>query len=461
MKRALILFGVVATLAGAALFARRAPDRFDHPKHAKLFPSCVACHAGTTTDASLFPAPTACASCHDGKEQRTVDWRPREGPRPSNLTFTHREHPKNTDCLSCHADQGAGWMQVRMATPTNCFACHGTRTEHLAQPDSTCLTCHVTLARAPATITAARVATFPAPPSHSAANFGAGGGHGSLAQQGTQSCATCHAKDFCAQCHLNGSSIPAIAALESDPRSVAIAVEPTGPTTHQAVDFERAHGRQAKSSIGTCANCHAQPNCTACHVTLPKPAERLAATDPRPTWAAAGRHGAPASHRAPDWESRHAGLASARPQNCAACHARSECLECHRPDAAQGLAGYHQAGFLASHPAQAYGRQSSCADCHNTQSFCQDCHQQSGIVANSRLAGGFHDNKPAFALGHGQAARQSLESCVSCHAERDCMSCHSQTRGRGFNPHGPGFNAERLKKKNPGMCAACHAAGSI
>ena len=110
MKRALLLVGTAVSLAGAALLAWRAPDRFDHPKHAKLFPSCVSCHAGTAAQAALFPAPASCAACHDGKDQRTVDWRPREGPRPSNLKFDHRVHPKSTDCLSCHADQGAAWM---------------------------------------------------------------------------------------------------------------------------------------------------------------------------------------------------------------------------------------------------------------------------------------------------------------------------------------------------------------
>ena len=68
----------------------------------------------------------------------------------------------------------------------------------------------------------------------------------------------------------------------------------------------------------------------------------------------------------------------------------------------------------------------------------------------------YHDAKQSFSVGHGQAARQNLESCVSCHAERDCVSCHSATGGRRYNPHGPGFDAERLRRKNPEMCLACH-----
>jgi hypothetical protein len=47
---------------------------------------------------------------------------------------------------------------------------------------------------------------------------------------------------------------------------------------------------------------------------------------------------------------------------------------------------------------------------------------------------------------------------VSCHAERDCLTCHSALGGRRFNPHGPGFDPERLRRRNPQMCSACHGA---
>jgi hypothetical protein len=77
-------------------------------------------------------------------------------------------------------------------------------------------------------------------------------------------------------------------------------------------------------------------------------------------------------------------------------------------------------------------------------------------VATGPLKAGFHDGARAFLVGHGQAARQSLETCASCHAERDCLTCHSAQGGRRFNPHGPGFNPERLLRKNPEMCTACH-----
>jgi hypothetical protein len=459
--KGLALAAVVTLAAAGVVVARRAPDRFDHPKHASLFPSCTSCHAGTVASGmAILPAPATCTACHDGKTERTVEWDGALASHPVDLRFVHAKHPEVSDCLSCHGGSDEKWMEVKRAEPAGCLSCHGVRAEHLAQPDSMCAFCHSPLAGASERVTAVAVGKYPAPPSHGGADFGAGGAHAAQARASGASCATCHAQNFCAQCHIDGAKVASIGALGTDERALAIMVSRSGPASHARSDFERAHGREARRSIQSCATCHTQPNCTSCHVEVPRVAATLVAHDPRPS-AASGRHPPPASHEAADWESVHGGLAGARPQNCSTCHTRGECLDCHRPDPAQGLGGFHPAGFLAGHPSQAYGRQTSCADCHNTQSFCQDCHQQSGVVASSRLTGGFHDSKQSFTLGHGQAARQSLESCVSCHAERDCLSCHSASRGRGFNPHGPGFDPERLKKKNPGMCAACHAAGSI
>jgi hypothetical protein len=164
----------------------------------------------------------------------------------------------------------------------------------------------------------------------------------------------------------------------------------------------------------------------------------------------------PVSH-GKDFSQTHADLASARPQTCSGCHARPECLSCHRPDAAQASPDYHPAGFLTTHPAAAYSRQTSCSDCHNQVEFCTNCHVTAGVVSSGSLRGtGYHDAKQAFLLNHGQAARQSLESCVSCHSERDCLTCHSSVGGRNYNPHGPGFDAATLRRKNPSMCTACH-----
>jgi hypothetical protein len=137
---------------------------------------------------------------------------------------------------------------------------------------------------------------------------------------------------------------------------------------------------------------------------------------------------------------------------------RTQCLDCHRPNPADASPGYHPPGFLSRHPAAAYSRETSCSDCHNTGQFCSECHVKAGLSARGELNGGYHDAKQFFLLGHGQAARQNLESCVGCHAERDCLACHSALTGRRFNPHGPGFDPSTLRRKNSQVCTACHGA---
>lgn len=221
-------------------------------------------------------------------------------------------------------------------------------------------------------------------------------------------------------------------------------------------DYLTRHGSEARKSTEVCATCHTQNSCRECHIGNPEVANALPPATPDNPGLAQIKRRPPASHQG-GFRDRHAAQAAAAPQNCAACHVRSDCLSCHRPDAASGTPGFHPAQFLSRHPAAAYARETSCSECHNTTGFCASCHKTAGLVSSGRaLRGGYHDAKQFFLAGHGQAARQSLESCVACHAERDCLQCHSAQGSRRFNPHGPGFDAARLKARNAEMCLACH-----
>lgn len=438
------------------------PGGFDHPKHSKLFPTCSSCHAGAMESGrSLWPAPTSCASCHDGVIQKRVAWVP-PAARRSNLKFDHLRHLTEATahpaaCVDCHSEVAAPWMAVREPLVTRCFACHGLQTAHLAAPDSACVTCHVPLPQS--TWSRDDVAGVDTPPSHRPPDFAAAAGHGAQAKgaNGTvaASCATCHARDFCLTCHVDAPEQPLIQALAPDPRSTAIAARLLAPASHESPTFLERHGRRVRTELRQCSTCHTQESCLACHAAAPQVASALPVRSAgRGIGAVIVRH-PPASHQT-GFAERHAGPASAKPATCAGCHVRADCLECHRPTAASAP-GYHPAGFLARHPVAAYSRETSCSDCHNTGNFCVSCHAASGLVARAPLGTtGFHDAKRFFGLGHGQAARQDLESCVGCHVERDCLTCHGSFAGRRFNPHGPGFDAARLRRKNPQMCTACH-----
>lgn len=384
---------MIAVILALGLIQEASP--FDHQKHTRLFPSCTSCHAGAAPEgagAPLWPASPSCASCHDGSIRPVVTWRVPAQPRVSNLRFNHQSHAAaakaEVTCISCHTEVGAPRMAVQTAVVRRCLDCHAIRTAHLAAPDTACATCHVSLARA-TRFTRQDVARFPTPPSHSDPRWPNREGHGAVSRISIEkSCATCHAREFCYQCHAGGSPPRAVAALASDPRSTAIAVR-RAPVSH-AANFADRHGSVAAASTTTCASCHI----------------------------------------------------------------RQDCLECHRPAAA--APAYHAVGFLARHPAAAYARETSCSDCHSERSFCTACHEQSGLVAARGLRTAYHDARQFFIAGHGGAARQNLESCATCHTERDCLQCHSSLGGRRFNPHGPGFDATRLRRKNFEMCTVCH-----
>jgi len=392
------MIGAGAGAAALVLVAvlQQPSQGFDHQKHKALFPSCASCHRGAAQKgASLWPEPTSCASCHDGTIEKVVAWTPPVTARRTNLQFDHVAHAskageKSPLCSGCHTQAGEPRMAVREPVVERCLACHGIKTAHLAAPDSACTTCHVPLVRA-VSLTRGDIARFPAPPSHAAPDFLTRNGHGAVSRQTMgASCATCHAREFCYQCHAGSAPPRAISWLAADTRATAIAAR-----------------------------------------------------------------AAPASH-GDNFADHHAAEAAASTTRCTSCHVRADCLECHRPNAAAAGGGYHPDGFLARHPASAYAREANCSDCHNARSFCTSCHERSGLVAVKTLGSGYHDAKSLFVSGHGQAARQSLESCVSCHAERDCLTCHSAVGGRRFNPHGPGFDAARMRRKAFPTCTVCH-----
>jgi hypothetical protein len=388
-----------------------------------------------------------------------MDWQPPSGPAPTNLKFDHGEHAASAgplDCAECHAPGSESPMAIVRADANACLSCHEPDTTHLAA-ENDCAQCHRPLSGS--TLDNARVGAFPAPPSHAEEGFAAGG-HGAACPAGAVStnCATCHAQDFCLVCHVDGPEIAAISGMERDERSLAIPAELLAPPDHARDAFLATHGFFAREESANCATCHTAESCEECHVATPSAASGMhRASAERGAGAAISRR-APASH-GDDFRFRHSWEANASPQSCAGCHGQEDCLECHLPHAAEMSGGYHPPDFLSRHPAAAWSRETSCADCHDAQSFCAACHDAGGLTSSSgRLGAGFHDGKEAFLLGHGPAARRNLETCVTCHSEPDCLQCHSAQRGRGFSPHGPGFDAERARKANSESCTACHGA---
>jgi hypothetical protein len=264
---------------------------------------------------------------------------------------------------------------------------------------------------------------------------------------------------------VNAEDVPQIAEIpEADPslQLPRYAAHYVAPPSHAAPGFLDTHGGGA--SVQACATCHTQNDCATCH-TAEAPAVVLAL--PRAEDVAAPgvllETRPPSTHELASFTESHGGIAAADAASCASCHARDFCSECHAATAVEvalpgALAGpgFHPANFMAQHAPAAYGRRLECASCHNTAAFCRDCHEQAGFGTEGPLGAGFHDAEPNWLLRHGQPARQALESCATCHAQTDCVQCHSALGSFRVSPHGPDFDPQRAQEKNPAICFACH-----
>lgn len=469
----LLVSGVVLALPAAAgsATAELAPqeaqetqetqeEAFPHREHARLFPLCTGCHEGVPRgdSATSYPGAGLCGRCHDGEELDEVTWS-RPAPEPGNLRFDHPTHDRESGaeeeapvCSDCHGEEGAPRMAVERSRPARCFACHEHRTEdHYA--DAECSTCHVSLAETRFSLS--EIESLPRPGGHDADDFLAAG-HGEQARATDASCSTCHTRERCTSCHVEGERSEVVAAIPRAPEGMSLptfeARYPT-PASHEAEEWLEQHGPRA--SVEACSTCHARQDCTSCH-SAPGPtvvAELADRSETGAPGAGVGRR-APGSHDSPFFSTEHAALAATSPESCSTCHAQSFCTDCHASEAGSG---FHPDNFTTRHASAAYGARMECSNCHDAAVFCRDCHNQIGLGSQARSGGPtFHDGQPLWVLRHGQAARQGLESCASCHRQRDCLRCHSTVGAFQVNPHGAGFDAERFAERNREICFACH-----
>jgi hypothetical protein len=153
----------------------------------------------------------------------------------------------------------------------------------------------------------------------------------------------------------------------------------------------------------------------------------------------------------------HGSSAASGRLDCMGCHTQTQCTDCHAGSARRR---FHAVDYMSRHAADAYGDRTSCTTCHSAETFCRSCHIGNGVASRGGTAGGSgtaHNRQPLWLLQRGQAARQGLEGCVTCHQQRDCLRCHSDL-GQRVNPHGADFDASRVAARNRQVCAVCHLA---
>ncbi len=465
---AAILTGAPATPGVTASADTVRTDTFPHEKHEGLFPLCQGCHAGieTGTESAYYPTPADCATCHDGTLEPKVAWTTPKRT-PTNLAFSHEEHIAQvaaagdppSACTTCHRREGPDTLRMNVgpASPDACLGCHAHEASSHLAPGRDCTVCHVPLTKATG-LSAAQIADFPEPASHDTAGFVLG--HAPASSDA--SCAVCHARESCARCHLNADALAPVRALASDPRVAALtrgrAPEYPTPPSHEGGSWVwGGHGPEAeKEAASGCGSCHTVADCATCHRDGSLPVAAALPTAPKDDLRGVGLKASDERVHGPDWVRGHGPDASSRGETCATCHQSDFCTSCHQGPTAPS---FHLPDFMDQHASEAYGNESDCATCHNAQTFCRACHQNIGLASEGRPDVAFHTSRPVWLLGHGVAARQGLQGCITCHTQSDCATCHSAVGGWGVSPHGPDFDAERAREANPFSCAHCHLDG--
>jgi Cytochrome c7 and related cytochrome c len=331
-------------------------------------------------------------------------------PSPGGLVMSHATpaHAK-LPCTQCHADALTSTQVAQSLLPREqaCTACHAERMDRTAATPQ-CAYCHRGFdakqqpAIAPSRASAAHV-TF---------------SHAKHLRAGAK----------CAQCHATGGATPSLPTMDS------------------------------------CMACHTGERalpCNGCHVAFPS--GRLRTKLPEGKLVPRGPFLGMA-HDA-DFIVRHRWLAADEGAACKSCHVEKDCTDCH--DGRVRPRSLHPNDYLSLHAQDALRNATQCSSCHTTQSFCLPCHARLGVstlsgpdlAAPKRL----HPPTAVWLRGpnlHAREAERSMTSCVSCHAERDCVHCHGSKGigGAGHSPHPPGFRGECAARLANGdrACRQCH-----
>ncbi|MSP17924.1 MAG: cytochrome c family protein [Myxococcales bacterium] len=365
------------------------------------------------------------------------------------LRFNHKGHlALGLKCASCHA-AGSSQKSSDDLIPTGrtCDTCHATDHGDLGKvlgggsPTSECAFCHTL-----ATDGTKRVLPFRVPKPNMVFN---------------------HKKHLdrninCQQCH------GAVEELE-------LATRDQLPRMRGCLGCHQMTDTAARGDAkGACETCHVTEGSNGATQLLPErkgvqTGFRMKTAFPEgtlkpPRWLGNAAHG-------PDFIDRHKMVAASNSELCANCHKEDFCTGCH--DGRVRPKNIHPGDYLQMHPVDARLASSKCTSCHREQSFCLGCHQRLGISMSGpkdvREAGRFHPPKQIWSDAprkpghHSQDAQRNLNACVSCHIERDCVTCHGGPGiGGGFNPHNSSFvsSCSYQYKRNPRPCLVCHEPGS-
>jgi predicted CXXCH cytochrome family protein len=274
-------------------------------------------------------------------------------------------------------------------------------------------------------------------------------------------CVTCHQEvdaevrmavararpETCLQCHeaprhlayVNDCAVCHTSVWEATDLSMARLEAFPQPDDHGSPGFLLEHGQFDAGAEATCATCHARQSCERCHAN----GEAI------PSIASLGRDGriaslvrgtpaeypVPAEHQTLNWAWNHAVTGDEEIGSCANCHTQPSCTTCHvervnaqitrlplaEPGGPPGVEiveqdrGVHRDDFAVTHRSQAAAREDSCLGCH-VEETCISCHDGPDTPV-------FHERN--FLEVHAPSAYRNQTDCASCHTtEVFCRTCH-------------------------------------
>ncbi|KIG14776.1 Cytochrome c family protein [Enhygromyxa salina] len=317
--------------------------------------ACDACHGDQHPRVAAGEQPR-CAECHTHVEEQRVT-ATTIFPRP-HLSFSHQAHlARGADCGSCHGDMTKVGRATIAQLPkeATCLTCHDGK-----QASDTCSTCHPTGVDGRLLTVIGDDATMPKLLPKGATSRGAEHDlafvedHRGIAKANPELCASCHDDNFCADCHAG----------------------PIRPMRLHAGDYLTTHALDARANTQDCSSCHRlQTECRGCHLRMGVTAEgdesafgvgsplRFHPGD----WS--GPPGAPQGHALP---------AQRNISTCASCHTEDACLACHATTGAAnpGLdASPHGPGFASSARCTALESRNRrvCLKCHAPGDIALEC----------------------------------------------------------------------------------------
>jgi hypothetical protein len=166
----------------------------------------------------------------------------------------------------------------------------------------------------------------------------------------------------------------------------------------------------------------------------------------------------------------HGRLAKNSAETCAQCHDQTYCAQCHatatlpmRPEIRfpENVTSdfIHRGHYVSRHHLDAERDPASCRKCHGSN-FCDSCHQEQRLSPRSLNPRDPHPPNWVRRDMHGDAARKNIITCAGCHdqgASSICVACH-QVGGVGGNPHPAGWSGKHKLSDVPKnvACRACH-----